>query len=254
VALHARGGDRAAYGPVRSVLVPEGNAADPRTLARAYRYSLGVHACYLADLQAIGGGPVQRGLIRELAAFQTGFAGRLLVDAGTSTPQGAREVLSCGASDVVVGLETLRSFADLRAIVAEVGPGRIAFGLDLRHGRPVPHPALPPGWPTDDALALAAEAVDCGVETLLVLDLGRVGTGAGVELELLGGLRRRHPGLRLLAGGGVSSGADLDRLAEAGCDGALVASAVHAGHVTAADVAELRRSAGRGQSGASAAR
>jgi phosphoribosylformimino-5-aminoimidazole carboxamide ribotide isomerase len=255
VAVHARGGDRAAYEPVRSVLVHDDDPADPRTLVRAYRGGLGADACYLADLDAIQGGPVQRGLLRELAAFQTGFAGELLVDAGTSAAEGAREILSCGASDVVVGLETLRSFADLCDIVAEVGASRVVFSLDLRVGQPALHPVLRASMDTaPDALELADRAVDSGVWAILLLDMGRVGTGAGVDVEFLAVLRGRYPGLRLLAGGGISTRADLDRLADAGCDGALVASAVHAGRVTAADVSALRRRRARGQSGTSASR
>ena len=72
-----------------------------------------------------------------------------------------------------------------------------------------------------------------------MLDLARVGTGCGVDLGLLEELRKRFPELRLLAGGGVLARRDLDRMRDAGCDGALVASAIHAGTITAADVAEL---------------
>ena len=46
-------------------------------------------------------------------------------------------------------------------------------------------------------------------------------------------------GLRLLAGGGVLTRRDLDRVRDAGCDGVLVASAIHAGRIGAADVAAL---------------
>jgi uncharacterized protein related to proFAR isomerase len=41
---------------------------------------------------------------------------------------------------------------------------------------------------------------------------------------------------------------------EAGCDAALVASAIHAGRITAEDVAALRHVAALGQSGASDSR
>jgi uncharacterized protein related to proFAR isomerase len=42
-----------------------------------------------------------------------------------------------------------------------------------------------------------------------------------------------------MAGGGVLARRDLDRMRDAGCDGALVASAIHAGTITAADLADL---------------
>jgi phosphoribosylformimino-5-aminoimidazole carboxamide ribotide isomerase len=91
-----------------------------------------------------------------------------------------------------------------------------------------------------DAASLAAHAVDAGVRSLLVLDLGRVGTGGGVDLGLLEGLRRNFTFVRLLAGGGVRARRDLDLMRDAGCDGALVASAFHDGRIGAADVAALQ--------------
>jgi phosphoribosylformimino-5-aminoimidazole carboxamide ribotide isomerase len=81
--------------------------------------------------------------------------------------------------------------------------------------------------------------VAAGAETLLLLDVGRVGTGLGVDLRLLEELRRRFPSVRLLAGGGVGSRRDLDRIRETGCDGVLVATALHAGRIGAADAAAL---------------
>jgi phosphoribosylformimino-5-aminoimidazole carboxamide ribotide isomerase len=255
VAVHAQGGVRATYAPVRSAIAPD-QPGDPMALVRAYRDVLGASACYVADLDALQGGPVQRGLIRELAGFQTGFSGELLVDAAASGPDGALEVLSCGASDAIIGMETLRAFADLRAIVTVAGPNRVFFGLDLRLGAPVINPLLDDvGGAHADAASLAAEAVDCGVGGILVLDLARIGTGVGVDLGLVDLLRRRHPHIRLLAGGGVLTRKDLERMEDAGCDGALVASAIHAGRIGAADVAALRHGRpGAAQSGASASR
>jgi phosphoribosylformimino-5-aminoimidazole carboxamide ribotide isomerase len=198
-----------------------------------------VHECYVADLDAIQGGAIQRTLLRQLAEFHTGFAGALLVDAGTNRPGGALEVLSCGASEVVVGLETLQAFADLAAIVDLVGPTRLVFSLDLKLGTPILHPAMQDASGGPDALNLAEQATAIGVTTLLLLDLGRVGTGCGVDLGLLETLRRRFPRIRLLAGGGVLTRKDLERMRNAGCDGALIASAIHTGRVTASDLAQL---------------
>jgi phosphoribosylformimino-5-aminoimidazole carboxamide ribotide isomerase len=239
LAVHAQAGERSRYAPLKSGLVPDRDG-DALALLRAFHTELGAHECYVADLDAIQGGAVQRQLIRQLAEFHTGFAGALLVDAGTSSTSGALEVLSCGASEVVVGLETLRAFADLAAIVALVGPARAVFSLDLRLGNPMLHPAMQDAvGAVADPLSLAAQAVDAGVSTLLLLDVGRVGTGCGVDLGLLEQLRRRFLAARLLAGGGVLTRRDLDRLRDAGCDGVLIASAIHTGRVTAFDLAEL---------------
>lgn len=239
VTVHAQAGDRTRYGPLKSDLTP-GQDGDAVALLRAFHAELGVHECYVADLDAIQGGAVQRTLIRQLAEFHTGFAGALLVDAGTNQPGGALEVLSCGASEVVVGLETLHAFADLVSIVRIVGPARVVFSLDLRLGNPILHPAMQDAsGVVPDAMTLATQATEAGVSTILLLDLGRIGTGCGVDLGLVEALRRRFAGVRLLAGGGVLTRRDLDRMRDAGCDGALIASAIHSGRVTAADLIEL---------------
>jgi phosphoribosylformimino-5-aminoimidazole carboxamide ribotide isomerase len=239
VAVWAQAGDRARYEPVESALMPSA-VGDAVALLGAFRARLGATACYIADLDAIQGGAVQRTMLRELAQFEAGFAGAIMVDAGAHTPESTLEVMACGASQVVIGLETLRAFADLAEIVRLLGEERVVFSVDLRQGSPILHPAMQDGvGAQSDALRLAAQAVEVGVTSLLLLDLARVGTGCGADLGLIEELRQGFPGLRLLAGGGVLARRDLDRMRDAGCDGALVASAIHAGRITATDLAEL---------------
>jgi phosphoribosylformimino-5-aminoimidazole carboxamide ribotide isomerase len=252
IAVHAQAGERTRYEPLKSGLIPD-RVGDAVAMLRAFHAMLDVHECYVADLDAIQGGAIQRLLIRELAEFHTGFSGALMVDAGTSHPGGALEVLSCGASQVVVGLESLHAFADLSTIVQIVGSSRIVFSLDLRLGTPVLHPAMQDAkGPGPDVLALADQAAAAGVQSMLLLDLGRIGTGCGVDLGLLDTLRRRFPRLRLLAGGGILTRLDLERLRDTGCDGALIASAIHSGRVTAADLAAVSQSGWSDQSGTNA--
>jgi HisA/HisF family protein len=237
VAVQARGGDRARYGPAESALTP-GVAGDPLALIQAYRDDLRARECYVADLDAIQGGDLQRGPLRDLA--RAGAPCALLVDAGISDAGAALEVLALGADRVIVGLETLRTFDDLASIVVAAAPERVVFSLDLRHGRPMLHPAIrDAGGAEPGAVSLAGRAVAAGVKTLLLLDVGRVGTGGGLDLGLVEALRRAFPSVRLLAGGGVGGRRDLDRIRDAGCDGALVATAIHTGRIGAADALAL---------------
>ncbi|HEX2217930.1 MAG TPA: HisA/HisF-related TIM barrel protein [Gemmatimonadales bacterium] len=229
VAVRARAGDRARYEPLESVLTP-GRRGDAVALVQAYREAMGARECYVADLDAIQGGDLQRGPLGELvgAAAPCG----LLVDAGTAEAAPAVEVLALGARAVVVGLETLRRFEDLAGIVAAAGRHRVVFSLDLHLGRPMLLTAAEDhglaGLPPEE---LAARAINAGVRTLLVLDVGRVGTGGGVDLELLRALRRRFPRVRILTGGGIADGTDLERVRAVGCDGVLVATALHTGRI-----------------------
>jgi phosphoribosylformimino-5-aminoimidazole carboxamide ribotide isomerase len=232
-AVMARGGVRRAYAPGPSVLLPGHDAGDAAALVRAFRLQLGCDECYVADLDGISGAPPQRALIQSLAGTGVG----LLLDDGTSEPARARAALSDGVARVVVGLETLPALDGLSAIAAAVGSGRIVFSLDLRDGRPIVHVAAAHHG---TARELAHAVVAAGVRTLLVLDLARVGTGTGLDFALISQLRRAHPGVELLAGGGVGSRADLERLADTGCDGVLVATALHDGRVRRQDLEAVR--------------
>ncbi len=230
-AVRAGRAPRDAYPLVASLLdAPPGDAV---ALARAFRDRLGCDEWYVADLDAIAGRAPQEALLRALAAE----GGRLLVDGGVGAPERARALVAVGAARVVVGLETLPSFDALCAITRAVGCERVVFSLDLRAGEPMlPAGAAYGGMP----LELAARAAGAGAQAILVLDLARVGTGTGVDLALVERLRRAQPGVELLAGGGIAGREDLERLADAGCDAVLVATALHDGGLGPAELALVR--------------
>ena len=71
---------------------------------------------------------------------------------------------------------------------------------------------------------------------MLMLDLTRVGSASGVDLDLLEQIRSRVPALPLYIGGGVRNMDDLRRAQSAGCDGALIASALLDGTITEQDL------------------
>jgi phosphoribosylformimino-5-aminoimidazole carboxamide ribotide isomerase len=206
-----------AYAGRRDRYQPIGDAVD---LARQYvdRYKL--TELYVADLDAIESAEQPAQQIRQIADLGV----PLWLDAGVSSVERARHALDLGATRVIVGLETLPSFYALRSICTAIGGGLVAFSLDLRAGEPIAGRGIPHEAPEQ----LVARAADAGARSVIVLDLARVGTRAGVDFELLGRIRKAAPGLALLAGGGVRGPADVEKLAALGCDGALVATALDA--------------------------
>jgi len=211
-AVHARGGIRERYETI----------GDPLELARRYLDDCGVAELYVADLDAIESptSAVRNPHVRAICERSI-----VWLDAGVFSIERAREAIALGAAHVVVGLETLPSFDVLTAVTEAVGRDRVAFSLDMRHGRPL---GIGEG---EQPTVLASRAVHCGASAIIVLDLARVGMRAGLDLNLLTQVRDAAPGVELIAGGGVRGQDDLDRVDAIGVDGALVATALLDGAV-----------------------
>jgi phosphoribosylformimino-5-aminoimidazole carboxamide ribotide isomerase len=223
-AVHACAGGRERYVPVRRVadVAIDGDAV---ALARTYVEKLNVDALYVADLDAIAGGTPQDAQIRSIALCDV----PVWLDAGITSVSQAHRARALGVSYVVVGLETLTSFEALGEICTAVGGERVAFSLDLKGGKPLGRLSDSPMWgppsggpPT--ASSIAVKAASAGVGAIIVIDLARVGTGSGLDFDLLASIREAVPGITLIAGGGVGGTEDLVRLGGVGCDGALVAT------------------------------
>ena len=233
--MHARGGARAQYAPVQSVA---GRPIDPgsaRTLAEVYTDVLGITELYAADLDAILHRRPQHNLTKSLTKLRT----PLWLDAGIKTVDDARDAMGVGAHRTIVALETLPSFDALSAICAALGDDRVVFSLDVRDGNPIlnAEAQIESNHPPEELARMAAVA---GASAVIVLDLARVGTGSGIDCDLLERVRASAPDVTLVAGGGVRGWDDLVQLSSAGCDAALVATALHIGSIGAAEISAAR--------------
>ena len=237
LAVHAQGGARAHYGPVRALAGRSIAPGDATAIARWYLETLGLQEMYVADLDALRGRPAQRALTKKLAALGV----KVWLDAGLSSVESATAAVDDGVARVVVGLETLPSFAVLGEICAAVGPANAAFSLDLRRGEPVNARGAPHRGQTVEELARSG--AESGAQSVILLDLARVGMRRGVDLALLRRVRAAVPAVELAVGGGVRGLSDLATAATAGCDAALVATALYDGRILAADIANAGRSA-----------
>lgn len=232
-AVHASGGVRALYEPVARAGRVQVDG-DPVALARFYQDVYGLDDLYVADLDAITGGDLQRHALSRLAV--TGRS--MWLDAGVASADAAQTALQAGASRVIIGLETLPDYGVLERICTELGASRVVLSLDLREGRLACRPGTP--FAGDSVEEVATQAWRAGITTMIVLDLARVGGGAGPAVREIGRVRDAVPDAEIYAGGGVRSVNDLRALHSSGVTGALVASALHDGRLTPADLHSIR--------------
>jgi phosphoribosylformimino-5-aminoimidazole carboxamide ribotide isomerase len=229
VAVHAVRGQRERYRPLQS-RIAEGS--DPVHVTRAVRDRLGLDELYVADLDAIAGGPGSPEVVAALAR-----EARVMVDAGAAAAPAVARLLELGVARVLIGTESLPGAEAFRRLRAELPDAPLVLSLDLRGGQVLsPDPALAGIGPADALARLA----DAGAREAVVLDVARVGSGEGTDVALLRELRARLPDVQLLAGGGVRHAGDLQALAGAGAAGALVATALHSGAIGADEMRMLR--------------
>jgi phosphoribosylformimino-5-aminoimidazole carboxamide ribotide isomerase len=219
-------GRREEYRPIVSQIVSE---PSPIAVATALVQRFGFSSVYVADLDAIGGRPPNLIAYEQIAAC--GLAP--WIDAGIGTAEEASR-LRVDPRSIIAGLESLSSPEELAKIVAGCGADWVVFSLDLKSGQPL---TRIPQWQTLSPQQIAQTAIKRGIRRMIVLDLADVGVARGTgTLDLVRRLRSAHPQLEITAGGGVRGIDDLRQLADAGCNAALVASALHDGRLTADEV------------------
>jgi phosphoribosylformimino-5-aminoimidazole carboxamide ribotide isomerase len=217
-------GRRRDYRPVISRICA---SSDPLEVARAFRDHFGLTDLYIADLDAIGGGNPAFPTYSELRS--DGF--HLWIDAGVKEIKRVQLLAEAGVERIIVGLETAWP-AVLADACASYGH-RIVFSLDLKESVPLGDAAA---WQTSDPERIVEKAVALGVGRLIVLDLAQVGAAQGTGTEdFCARLTAAHPGLEVIAGGGVRGPEDLNRLRNCGVETVLVASALHDGLLTRRD-------------------
>jgi phosphoribosylformimino-5-aminoimidazole carboxamide ribotide isomerase len=229
VVVRAVAGRRSEYRPLVSRLT---SSCRPVEVASALHAYFGCTEFYVADLDAIAGENFAGAALACLRA--RGF--RLWLDSGVVDDLSAIAVAQQGVERVVVGLETVAGPSAVGWIADGLGE-RVVFSLDLREGRPMGNVEK---WRTADPFGIAEQAIELGVRRVLVLDLSRVGVGEGTGTEsLCARLAATFPQVEISTGGGIRGIEDVRRQRDVGVRNVLVASALHDGRLTPADVAGL---------------
>ena len=211
--VRAQMGDRASYRPIDSPLSPTSDAVDVvRGLCTVYPFP----TLYVADLDSIELKGDNLPAIRRIRANFPGL--RMWVDNGAADAAALRAL--AGLGEAVIGSETQR---DSALIARHRDSTDVVLSLDFRGDAflgPAEILAEPELWPG----------------RVVVMTLGRVGSGSGPDFKRLAAVQSVARGRELYAAGGVRDAADLSALKAAGAAGALIATALHNGRIVGADL------------------
>ncbi|MEA2722354.1 MAG: phosphoribosylformimino-5-aminoimidazole carboxamide ribotide isomerase [Gemmatimonadales bacterium] len=153
---------------------------------------------------------------------------RLELGGGLRSKDLIREALDLGFARTVIGTAAAIEPDFVPEMLAELGPARLAVGIDARNGLVAVR-----GWTetsTTRAEDLARRVVQAGIETVIYTDISRDGMLNGPDLA--GALSLKPLGARVIVSGGVAASSDVRAACEAGLDGVIVGRALYEGRLT----------------------
>jgi phosphoribosylformimino-5-aminoimidazole carboxamide ribotide isomerase len=197
-------------------------AEDPVSMAHRW-VGLGACCLHLVDLDgAKSGSQINQPAIRAIVA-ETGVPCQ--VGGGVRDEQTIETLLDLGLARVIVGTRALRE-PEWFAQMTEKFPKQLVLGIDARDGFVATHGWLETSQVRAVDLAQQIAALTQQVSAIVYTDIARDGMLSGPNFEQLEQMQRATP-IPVIASGGVTSLADIDRLVEMKTHAAIVGRALY---------------------------
>ncbi len=162
----------------------------------------------------------------------------LEVGGGIRTQEDIEKLLSLGVKRIILGSVAVHAAEFIGKWVAQYGKDRVAVGMDIRNNAVAIH-----GWQEESALTpetFLQTMSEQGIETIICTDISRDGMLQGPNVELYKHLTTSFPHLSIIASGGVTTIADVEKLALINIAGIIVGKALYEGTMTLKKLATLQ--------------
>jgi phosphoribosylformimino-5-aminoimidazole carboxamide ribotide isomerase len=197
---------------------------DPVAAALAW-CSHGARWLHIVDLDgAVTGEPRNIDVVRQIVD-KTGLSVEL--GGGIRREKVAEDLLRQGVSRIVLGTAAIEDRELVTRLCQRFGQA-VAVGLDGRGGKIAIR-----GWQKNtvcDVLQLSHEMVTAGAGRFIYTDIGRDGTLAGPNFEMIERLIAETK-VPIIVAGGISTLDHLQRISEAGAEGAIIGKALYTGDI-----------------------
>lgn len=198
---------------------------DPVSVARDFVLA-GAEQIHMVDLEGARDGDMPNlGTVREIYRATGAF---IELGGGIRSLDALARVFDAGVSRAILGTAAVSDPAFLEAAVAKYG-NKIAAGCDLRDGVVAVKGWLESSGVTADEFFSRMTAL--GIDTIICTDIARDGAMRGANAALYGEIMAAHPGIKLVASGGVSGMEDIGRLRALNLYGAIVGKAYYTGAI-----------------------
>ncbi len=192
----------------------------------------GCRRLHLVDLDGAKASHVVNYKILERIVTKTS----LMVDfgGGVKTDEDLSIVLDCGASMVTGGSVAVKSPERFLGWLNKYGPDVVILGADAKNRK-----VATSGWLDGsmlDVVDFISDFRNKGVKKVISTDIGLDGMLSGPSLDLYKEIIEKVKGIYLIASGGISSMADVERLDELRMPEVIVGKAIYENRITLKDL------------------
>lgn len=204
---------------------------DPLEVALRFE-SVGIERLHVVDLDGAKAGHIVNYNVLERLASRT----RLIIDfgGGLKSDEDLRIAFDCGAQMITGGSIAVKNPERFLTWLEKYGGERVILGADAKDKK-----IAVSGWEegTDlDLIPFVKDYREKGVQKIICTDIGRDGMLQGPAIDLYKEIKEEVEGLYVIASGGVSSMADIERLDEAEIPAVIFGKAIYEGRIRMSEI------------------
>jgi phosphoribosylformimino-5-aminoimidazole carboxamide ribotide isomerase len=205
--------------------------ADPLEVALSFQ-DHGITRLHMVDLDGARSSHVINWGVLERLSSRTSL--KIDFGGGIKTDEDLSIVFESGASMATIGSIAITDRELFKSWMFAYGSEKIILGADVKDGR-----IAISGWQevTDmEIVPFLNGYKEFGIKQVLCTDVSKDGMLMGTSLDLYKMIRETVPFVDILASGGISSVADLEKLDALGIYGAVIGKALYEGLITLNDL------------------
>jgi phosphoribosylformimino-5-aminoimidazole carboxamide ribotide isomerase len=207
--------------------------SNPVEVAKQFQDN-GIQRLHLVDLDGAKAGSVKNWDVLHRIANETNL--QIDFGGGIASTENVISAFNSGAMYISIGSVAIRNRALFGEWLMQFGVDKFLLGADVKDEKIVIN-----GWQQTTSLNVFEFISDYraqGIMNIFCTDVSTDGMMKGPSLALYKKILQQDPKVRLIASGGVSSVADIEKLVQVGCFGAIVGKAIYEGSI---NLNELRK-------------
>lgn len=194
----------------------------------------GIQYVHLVDLDGAKSKQIVNYKVLEQIAHKT----QLQIDfgGGIKSDSDVKIAFECGASQLTAGSIAVQNKDLFLKWLATYGNDKIILGADTKNRK-----IATQGWlesSDEEVVSFISNFEDEGVKYVICTDISKDGMLEGPSFELYAEILESS-NIQLIASGGISNIADLERLKAIGCEGAILGKAIYEGKILLKELEKL---------------